>query len=76
MRNKKHQTVIATEDNVIDFIKSDVYVFIDTLRQLGCKDKKFEYEHSMVMLNANFENISEELMDKVNKALEEYGIIR
>lgn len=76
MRKEKHQTVIATEENVIDFIKSDVYVFIDTLRQLGCKDKKFEYEHSMVMLNAHFENISEELMDKVNKALEEHGIIR
>ena len=77
MRNKKLQTVIATEDNVIDFIKSDVYVFIDTLRQLGCKDKKFEYEHSMVMLTAKFgDSISEELMDKVNKALEEYGIIR
>lgn len=77
MRNKKHQTVIATEENVIDFIKSDVCLFIDTLRQLGCKDKKFEYEHSMVMLNAKFgDSISEELMDKVNKALEEHGIIR
>ena len=74
--NKKHQTVITTED-VIDYIKSDVYLFIDTLRQLGCKDKQFEYEHSMVMLNAKFgDSISEELMDKVNKALEEYGIIR
>ena len=77
MRNKKHQTVIATEEHVFNFIKSDVYVFIDTLRQLGCKDKKFEYEHSMVMLNAKFgDSISEELMDKVNKTLEEYGIIR
>ena len=75
MRKKKHQTVIATEENVFNFIKSDVYLFIDTLRQLGC-NKKFEYEHSMDMLNAHFENISEELMDKVNKALEEYGIIR
>ena len=75
--NKKHQTVIATEENVIDFIKSDVYLFIDTLRQLGCKDKKFEHEHAMTMLNAKFcDSISEELMDKVNKALEEHGIIR
>ena len=74
---KKNQTVTATEENVISFIKSDVYLFIDTLRQLGCKDKKFEYEHSMVMLNAKFGNaISEELMDKVNKELEEHGIIR
>ena len=31
---KKNQTVIATEENVIDFIKSDVYLFIDTLRLL------------------------------------------
>ena len=77
MRKEKHQTVIATEENVISFIKSDVYLFIDTLRQLGCKDKKFEYEHSMVMLNAKFgDSISEELMDKANKALEEHGIIR
>ena len=77
MRKKKHQTVIATEENVFNFINSDVYLFIDTLRQLGCKDKKFEYEHSMVMLNAKFgDSISEELMDKVNKALEEHGIIR
>ena len=77
MRNKKHQTVIATEKNVIDFVKNDVYIFIDTLRQLGCKDKKFEYEHSMVMLNAKFgDSISEELMDKASKALEEHGIIR
>ena len=76
MRNKKHQTVIATEENVFNFIKSNVYVFIDTLRQLGA-NKEFEYEHAMYMLNANFGNsISEELMVKVNKALEEYGIIR
>ena len=73
--NKKHQTVIATED-VIDYIKSDVYLFIDTLRQLGCKDKKFEYEHSMVMMNAKFgDSIGEELMAKASKALEEHGIV-
>ena len=77
MRNKKHQTVTATEENVFSFIKSDVYLFIDTLRQLGCKDRKFEHEQAMVMLNAKFgDSISEELMDKVNKALEEHGIIR
>ena len=73
--NKKHQTVITTED-VIDYIKSDVYLFIDTLRQLGCKDKKFEYEHSMVMMNAKFgDSIGEELMAKASKALEEHGIV-
>ena len=73
---KKNQTVIATEENVIDFIRSDVYLFIDTMRQLGGKDKKFEYEHSMVMLNAKFgDSISEELMDKASKALEEHGIV-
>ena len=73
---KKNQTVTATEENVIGFIKSDVYLFIDTLRQLGCKDKKFEHEHSMVMLNAKFgDSIGEELMAKVSKALEEHGIV-
>ena len=73
---KKNQTVTATEENVIDFIRSDVYLFIDTLRQLGCKDKKFEYEHSMVMLNAKFgDSIGEELMAKASKALEEHGIV-
>ena len=73
---KKNQTVIATEENVIDFIKSDVYLFIDTLRQLGGKDKKCEEEHSMVMLNAKFgDSIGEELMAKASKALEEHGIV-
>ena len=73
---KKNQTVTATEENVIDFIRSDVYLFVDTLRQLGCKDKKFEHEHSMVMLEAKFgDSIGEELMVKVSKALEEHGIV-
>ena len=72
---KKNQTVIATEENVIDFIKSDVYLFIDTLRQLG-GDKKFEHEQAMRMLDAKFgDSISEELMAKVSKALEEHGIV-
>ena len=71
---KKNQTVIATEENVISFIKSDVYLFIDTLRQLG-GDKKFEHEQAMRMLDAKFGNISEELMTKVSKALEEHGIV-
>ena len=72
---KKNQTVIATEENVIDFIKSDVYLFIDTLRQLG-GDKKFEHEQTMRMLDAKFgDSISEELMAKVSKALEEHGIV-
>ena len=72
---KKNQTVTATEENVIDFIRSDVYLFIDTLRQLG-GDKKFEHEQAMEMLNAKFgDSIGEELMVKVNKALEEHGIV-
>ena len=71
----KNQTVIATEENVIDFIRSDVYLFIDTLRQLG-GNKKFEHEQAMEMLNAKFgDSLSEELMDKVSKALEEHGIV-
>ena len=73
---KKNQTVIATEENVIDFIRSDVYLFIDTLRQLG-GDKKFEHKQAMEMLNAKFgDSIGEELMVKASKALEEHGIIR
>ena len=71
---KKNQTVTATEENVIDFIRSDVYLYIDTLRQLG-GDKKFEHEQAMRMLDAKFGNISEELMTKASKALEEHGIV-
>lgn len=72
---KKNQTVTATEENVIAFIKSDVCIFIDTLRQLG-GDKKFEHEQAMRMLDAKFgDSISEELMAKVSKALEEHGIV-
>ena len=71
----KSQTVIATEENVIDFIRSDVYLFIDTLRLLG-GDKKFEHEQAMRMLEAKFgDSIGEELMVKVSKALEEHGIV-
>ena len=71
---KKNQTVTATEENVISFIRSDVYLYIDTLRQLG-GDKKFEHEQAMRMLDAKFGNISEELMTKASKALEEHGIV-
>ena len=72
---KKNQTVTATEENVIDFIRSDVYLFIDTLRQLG-NSKKFEHEQAMEMLNAKFgDSIGEELMVKASKALEEHGIV-
>ena len=72
---KKNQTVTATEENVIDYIRSDVYLFIDTLRQLG-DSKKFEHEQAMRMLDAKFgDSISEELMVKVSKALEEHGIV-
>ena len=75
MKKKKSQTVIATEENVIDFIRSDVHPFIDTLRQLG-GDKKFEHEQAMQMLDAKFgDSIGEELMVKVSKALEEHGIV-
>ena len=73
---KKNQTVTATEDNVIDFIKNDVYLFINIIRQLGSKEK-FQYEDAMAMLNYQFgDSISEEIMDKVNKELEEHGIVR
>ena len=72
---KKNQTVTATEENVIDFIRSDVYLFIDTLRQLG-NSKKFEHEQAMRMLDAKFgDSIGEELMAKASKALEEHGIV-
>ena len=72
---KKNQTVTATEENVIDFIRSDVYLFIDTLRQLG-GNKKFEHEQAMRMLDAKFgDSIGEELMAKASKALEEHGIV-
>ena len=72
---KKNQTVTATEENVIDYIKSDVYLFIDTLRQLG-GNKKFEHEQAMEMLNAKFgDSLGEELMVKASKALEEHGIV-
>lgn len=74
MRKEKHQTVIATEENVQEFIKSDVSLMADTMRQLG---GKMEFNHAMDMLHEKFgDSISEELMDKVNKELEEYGIIR
>ena len=76
MENKKHQTVIATEENVFDFIKSNVYLFINIIRQLGSKEK-FQYEDAMEMLNYQFgDSIGEELMAKVNKELEEHGIVR
>ena len=72
---KKNQTVTATEENVIDFIRSDVYLYIDTLRQLG-GNKKFEHEQAMRMLDAKFgDSIGEELMAKASKALEEHGIV-
>ena len=76
MENKKHQTVIATEENVFDFIKSNVYLFINIIQQLG-SNKKFQYEDAMEMLKYQFgDSIGDELMTKVNKELEEHGIIR
>ena len=76
MENKKHQTVIATEENVFDFIKSNVYLFINIIQQLG-SNKKFQYEDAMEMLKYQFgDSIGEERMTKVNKELEEHGIVR
>lgn len=72
---KKNQTVTATEETVIDYIESDVCLFIATLRQLG-GDKKLEHEQAMRMLEAKFgDSIGDELMAKVSKALEEHGIV-
>ena len=73
MRNKKHQTVIATEENVIDFINR-VCMMADAFKQMG---GKMNFNSAMDMLNYHFgDSISEELMNKVSKALEEHGIIR
>ena len=73
MRNKKHQTVIATEENVFSFIKR-ICMMADAIKQMG---GKMNLDSAMDKLNYQFgDSISEELMDKVSKALEEHGIIR
>ena len=73
MRNKKHQTVIATEENVFSFVKR-ICMMADAFKQMG---GKMNFDSAMDKLNYQFgDSIGEELMDKVSKALEEHGIIR
>ena len=73
MRNKKHQTVIATEENVFSFVKR-ICMMADAIKQMG---GKMNFDSAMFNLNYQFgDSISAELMDKVSKALEEHGIIR
>ena len=70
---KKNQTVIATEENVFSAVKR-ICMMADAFKQMG---GKMGFNSAMRMLNAKFgDSISEELMAKVSKALEEYGIIR
>lgn len=73
MENKKHQTVIATEENVFSFVKI-ICMVADAIRQMG---GKMNFDSAMRKLNYQFgDSISEELMDKVSKTFEEHGIIR
>ena len=73
MRKEKHQTVIATEENVFSAVKR-ICMMADAFRQMG---GKMEFNHAMRMLNHHFsDSIGEVLMDKASKALEEHGIIR
>ena len=73
MENKKHQTVIATEENVFSFVKI-ICMVADAIKQMG---GKMRFDSAMRKLNYQFgDSISEELMAKVSKALEEHGIIR
>ena len=73
MRNKKHQTVIATEENVFSAVKI-ICMMADAIKQMG---GKMGFNSAMGMLDYHFgDSIGEELMTKVSKALEEHGIIR
>ena len=73
MRNKKHQTVIATEENVFSFVKR-VCMMADAFKQMG---GKMNFDSAMDKLNYQFgDSLGEELMVKASKALEEHGIIR
>ena len=73
MRNKKHQTVIATEENVLSVVKR-ICMMADAIKQMG---GKMNFDSAMRMLNHHFrDSIGEELMAKASKALEEHGIIR
>ena len=73
MTNKKHQTVIATEENVFSFVKI-ICMIADGIKQMG---GKMNFDSAMRKLNYHFgDSIGEELMAKVSKALEEHGIIR
>ena len=72
MRNKKHQTVIATEENVFSFVKR-VCMMADAIKQMG---GKMNFDSAMDKLNYQFgDSIGEELTAKVSKALEEHGIV-
>ena len=73
MENKKHQTVIATEENVFSAVKR-ICMMADAFRQMG---GKMNFDSAMRMLNHHFgDSIGEELKTKASKALEEHGIIR
>ena len=73
MRKEKHQTVIATEDNVFSVVKR-ICMMADAIKQMG---GKMNFDSAMAKLNYQFgDSISAELMDKVSKAFEEHGIIR
>ena len=73
MEKKKHQTVIATEENVIRFVKI-ICMVADAIKQMG---GKMNFDSAMAKLNYQFgDSISAELMDKVSKAFEEHGIVR
>ena len=70
---KKNQTVTATEENVCSFVKRGC-MMADAIKQMG---GKMNLDSAMDKLNYQFgDSISEELMVKVSKALEEHGIIR
>ena len=70
---KKHQTVIATEENVFRFVKI-ICMIADGIKQMG---GKMNFDSAMRKLNYHFgDSISEELKTKASKAFEEHGIIR
>ena len=70
---KKHQTVIATEENVFSAVKR-ICMMADAIKQMG---GKMNFDSAMRMLNHHFrDSIGEELKTKASKALEEHEIIR
>ena len=69
---KKNQTVTATEENVFSFVKR-VCMMADAFKQMG---GKMNFDSAMDKLNYQFgDSLSEELMAKASKALEEHGIV-